>query len=185
MQTESPLRGAAPVNNELEVGYDAPFEGRWRYIEKASHIFMALFVLCSLSGLLGRGPLSHRTLETEDGRLAADFEPISRYGTTTQLTLHLSTSGSINASSPGDASAMPVRVFLGSALVEPLGLQQVIPRPASSEAVDGGLVYTFNIPPGKDSALVRFVLKPAVVGPVHLESRQGSETLSWIQWVLP
>ncbi len=181
---QTPPRGAAAVNDgELEVGYDPTFESRWRHIEHGSHVFMILVVLAALAGLLGQGPLSHRTDKSGDGRLAVDFEPLARYGTTTQVTLHLSNSlpGARNELEP----TTPVNVIVTSQLVEPMGLQRVFPQPARTAAVGADISYTFNIPPGKESAMIRFVLKPAVVGPVWLLARQGETTVAWKQWVLP
>jgi hypothetical protein len=184
MEQHTPARGAAPVNNELEVGYDEAFETRWRHLELASHVGMAVIVAAALAGLFGQGPLSHRTHQTEDGRLAVDFEPITRYGTSTQITLHLfSDRPSVRAqrsAPPGTA-----HVILNSALIEPMGLQQVIPSPVGSEAVVGGIELVFNVPHDETRAAVRFVVKPNHVGPVRLEVSQADEDLAWTQVVLP
>jgi hypothetical protein len=72
------------------IGFDQKFEKEWRKLEIGSHWVMVLFVLAALAGVFGRGPFSHRTHKTSDGRLAIDFEPLARWGTTTQLTVHLS-----------------------------------------------------------------------------------------------
>jgi len=174
MADEKP-RGAALVNDELEVGYDSAFERKWRTIELVSHGLMAAIVIAALAGLFGRGPLSHRTHWTPDHRFGVDFEPLARYGTTTQVTLHLS--------SPDPD--VPVDVFVSSALIEPMGLQSIFPRPLDREAIGGGITYRFMIPAGQDSGLARFVLKPATVGPVQIELHQGDASLSFRQWVLP
>jgi hypothetical protein len=179
MADGSPIRGAAPINDELEVGYDADFEARWRHIELASHGCMLVVVAAALVGLFGRGPLSHRTHQSDDGRLAVDFEPIARYGTSTQITLHLS------PDAQGAGKSGTARVFMNSALIEPMGLQQVIPEPASSAAVAGGTALVFNVPEEKSPVAVRFVVKPNNVGPIRLEARQGGSRLGWTQIVLP
>ena len=179
MSPDAAPRGADAVNDELEVGYDEAFEKKWRRIELSSHGLMLLIVLAALAGLFGQGPLSHRTHQTPDGRLAVDFEPLARFGTTTQVTLHLS------SSDPADSAPNPVRVFVSSALIEPLGLQQVIPEPVSTEPAGGGVIYTFNILSGKDSGLVRFQLMPSTIGPIRVDAHQGDESLSWTQVVLP
>jgi hypothetical protein len=176
MSTEHPLRGASAVDGELEVGFDRDFEKFWAGAETTSHVVMALVVFAALIGLLGHGPMSHRTLWTANGRLAVDFEPIARFGTSTQVTLHLS-------SPPGEVR--PTRAVLSSSIVEPMGLQQIIPAPMASAAFGRELAYTFNIAEGKDSGLVRIVLKPGVVGPVNLYAKVGTDMVSWTQWVLP
>jgi hypothetical protein len=173
MEDKSPVRGAAVVNNELEVGYDAAFESRWRHIELTSHVFMGVIVIAALGGVFGRGPLSHRTHQTPDGRLAVDFEPIARYGTSTQITMHLS------PDTLGTA-----RVVLNSTLIEPMGLQQIIPSPKSSEAVADGIAFVFDVAPRGDTA-VRFVIKPNDIGPIRLAVSQGAIHLAWTQFILP
>jgi hypothetical protein len=181
MNTDQPLRGASPVDNELEVGFDRDFEVQWARAESLSHAFMVVVVMAALAGLLGHGPLSHRTQWTTNGRLGVDFEALARFGTSTQVTLHLS-------SPPGSlqtASIVRARAILSSSAVEPMGMQQIIPTPMESQAIGRELAYSFEIAQGKDSALVRLVFKPAVVGPVELYAKVGTDTISWTQWVLP
>jgi hypothetical protein len=174
-----PQRPGDSVNDELEVGYDERFETLWRRVELTSHALMLLFVLAALAGVFGRGPISHRTYRSPDGLFSVDFEPWSRNGTATQLTFHLPPSQGTSA------NPVPVRLFLGSAIVEPLGLQQVLPRPNRSEPADGGAFYIFDTASKAGDAMIRLVLKPSSVGPAHVEARLGDETLSWTQWVLP
>jgi hypothetical protein len=176
MSTDTPQRGAAAVDDELEVGFDRDFEARWARAQIISHVVMIVIVIAALIGLLGRGPLSHRTLWTPDGRLGVNFEPLARFGTSTRVTLHLSAPGG----NPAQA-----RVILSSSIVEPMGLQQIIPAPVGAEAAGRELAYTFDIAPGKDSGLVRFVFKPATVGPVQLYVKAGVDSISFTQWVLP
>ena len=173
---EGTLRGASAVDDEVEVGFDADFEVRWARAETISHGVMVLVVLVALTGLLGHGPLSHETIWAPDGRVAVDFEPLARFGTSTQVTLHLS-------SQPGILDRVPV--VLSSSVVEPMGLQQIIPTPVISRAAGRELAYSFDISPGKDSGLVRFVFKPGVVGPINLYAKVGQDTVSWTQWILP
>jgi hypothetical protein len=176
---DSPLRGAAPVNDDLEVGYDEAFETRWRHTQFVSHGCMVILVVAAAAGVFGRGPLSHRTLLSTDARLMVDFEPLARYGTSTQITLYLS------SDVWGEGQSGTAHVVLNSALIEPMGLQQVIPEPASSAAVAGGTALVFNVPEEKSPVAVRFVVKPNNVGPIRLEARQGGTRLGWTQFVLP
>jgi hypothetical protein len=170
---------ADKVNDELDVGYDEKFENRWRQVELASHGFMLLFILAALAGLLGRGPLSHRTQRSINGLFSIDFEPLVRFGTSAQITVHLPPS----RQPAGDP--MSTRLFLSSTIVEPLGIQQIIPRPSRAEAADGGAFYAFENASEAGGAMIRVVIKPSSVGPVHIEARLGGDRLSWTQWVLP
>ncbi|TLU71675.1 hypothetical protein [Lichenicoccus roseus] len=176
------MRGADPVNNELEVGFNADFEKRWHGAELVGRVLMMMFVLAAVTGLLGNGPLDHHTLLSSpealpaDSRLAIDYEPAVRYGTGTQITFHL------GARSGADT----VRLFLGSNIVEPFGLQQIAPQPQRSVATHDGMVLTFPVPPGASDVLVRVMAKPGTVGPVGLLAREDDGVeLRWRQWVLP
>lgn len=48
------MQGADKVNDELEVGFDEPFESRWSRAEQVGRVVMVLVAAAGLSGLLGR-----------------------------------------------------------------------------------------------------------------------------------
>lgn len=171
------MRGAEPVNNELEVGFDADFELRWHRAELVGRVLMVLFVLAAVSGLLGNGPLDHHSIAASSGPLRVDYEPTVRYGTGTQISFHLGSEA---------AGEQETRLFLGSDIVEPFGLQQISPQPQRSEATHGGMILTFPLPPGSSDVLVRVMAKPGAIGPARLVARdENGVELHWTQWVLP
>ena len=175
MPDHQPLRGADRVNDELEVGFDERFEKRFHRLELAGRTFLVLFVLFALSGLLGRGPFSHETRAAE-GRAAVDYEPVARYDTPTQVTLHL-------RPAPGQQA---MRVVIATSFVEPMGLQTVQPLPVSSATDKDGIAMVFALQPADGDSLVRLHLKPTVVGSIALSARVGDDPpLQWSQVVLP
>lgn len=148
------LRGADAVHGgELEVGYNEPFERAWRRAEQVGRVVMLLVVIAGMAGLMGKGPFSHRTSATASGALAADREPITRYGTGTTVTLHLDTTKF--------APDHDWTVHLNHAFVEPMGLQQITPMPLRQAAEGGGVALTFVLGPGERDAMVRLMLKPS------------------------
>lgn len=172
-----PPRGADPVDDELEVGYDLAFERSWHHAELAGRVVIALVVAAGLAGLLGRGPFSHHTASADHGSLRVDFEPVARFGTPTQVTLHVR---------PPPEQPREVDLRLSSSLVEPLGLQSVEPRPVRSWSEQGDLVVRLALPQGEAESLVRLLLRPSVVGPQWLTAEVGSGTaLHWTQWIMP
>ncbi len=176
MPDQQPLRGADRVNDELEVGYDKSFERRFHRLELAGRGFLLLVVAGSLSGLLGRGPLSHETARAPGGGTSVDYEPVARYDTPTQVTLHLHPA-------PGRAT---VTVAVDTGFIEPMGLTTVQPLPLSSATDKGGLALTFAVRPGEPDTLVRLHLKPSVVGRVPMRATvDDTQPLSWTQVVLP
>jgi hypothetical protein len=186
---ETPPRGASAVDDELEVGYDERFESRWRRTELVSHALMLVVVVMCASGLLGRGPISHRIESSTGGELNVDYEPISRHGTATQVTVHISTAAVAGQRSASQARTarepQTVGLFVSSSFGEPMGLQDIIPRPVGSIAGNSGMTYIVQLDPTEEAALVRFVLKPNAIGPITLRARCNGAVVAWRQWVVP
>jgi hypothetical protein len=172
------LRGADPVNDEIEVGYNARFETRWYRAEWAGRGIMVLYVLAAVLGLLGRGPLSHHTKTTPSRQFALDYEPIARFGTDTQLTFHLADPG-------GEPGQHQARLFIGNTVEEPLGLTRVLPQPVATIVSKEGETLVFDVPPGETDAQVRIVVEPSQSGLVHATARAGDDRIDWTQIVLP
>ena len=170
------MQGADRVNEELEVGFNEPFEKRWLRAEQVGRVVMTLFVAAGLTGLMGRGPYSHRTNRNADQALAIDFEPVARSQTGTQLTFHLS-----------NATQEPtVKLFVGGTVVEPMGLQRVLPEPVKTETMSDGLLFTVAVPPGTQDARVRLMLQPVGMGVNTFVARlEGHAPLHWTQFVVP
>lgn len=174
--SDEALRGADRVNDELEVGYDLVFERRFHYAEIAGRAFLVLVVALALSGLLGRGPFSHESVRTPGGGLSVDYEPVARYDTPTQVTLHLHPV-------PGQSTST---VVIDTGFIEPMGLTAMEPTPLASVAHRGGLALTFGVQQTRADTLVRLELKPSVVGPVSMSATvDDAHPLTWTQVILP
>ena len=170
------MRGADPVNNELEVGFDERFETRWWRVETVGRAAMVLFIVAGLAGFLGRGPFSHRTVRSEDAGLSVDFEPLARSQTPTQVTLHI-------ANPAGDTT---LDVTVSGNIVEPFGLMRVEPQPIRQAGGDNSIVFTIAVPPGASDAMVRLALQPSGIGPVRLTAQVANRpAVAWTQWMLP
>ncbi len=171
------VRGADPLEDGFEVGYDEAFETSWYRVAIAGRFVMLGFVLICLAGLLGRGPFSHATAATGDGALRVDYEPVARNGTPTLLTLHV-----------GNPGPLPrvLSVRLTTRLAEPMGLERSLPRPVSEEAGGATMTLRYTVAPEQPDALVRLALQPTGLGPVPLAARlEDGPELSWSQFVVP
>ncbi len=170
------LQGADRVNSEFEVGYDESFERRWVWAERAGRIVMIVFVAAGLAGLLGRGPFSHRTSTIPGAGLAVDYEPITRVQTDTQITLHVR----------NESAAPMVRILVSTQLVEPMGLERILPQPLAEAAEGDGMALTFAMPPGTRDGHIRFMVQPAGIGAVPLTAQlEGHPAVHWSQLALP
>jgi hypothetical protein len=171
------MRGADPVNDEFEVGYNARFEGRWYLAELVGRVVMAAFVGVALSGLLGRGPFSHATNVSADGGLAVDFEPVARFATPTQITLHVRNEND---------TPREVAVFLQSRIVEPMGYSRSVPRPIGALVSHDGMTLRYAVAPHQTDARIRIEAQPSGIGPVHLSADAGpGARVGWTQVVVP
>lgn len=168
------LQGADRINDELEVGFDRVFERRWHRAEIVGRCIMVLFVLAALLGLMGQGPFSHATRIDASRRLAVDFEPVSRFGTATQVTIH------IRDADPGSQT-----VHLSGTFGEPFGLQQALPTPVAQIAAKDGFDLVFDTPPQSSDITVRLSLKPSAIGRIPLHVGTDGADLAWSQLVVP
>jgi hypothetical protein len=169
-------RGADPVNDELEVGFDQRFERGWALAERIGRLLMIAFVAAALGGFLGRGPFSHRTTSQPGSSLSVDYEPVARVQTATQITFHID----------NDTAASTARLFIDTRLVEPMGLQRILPQPLAEQTAGGGLVLTLAVPAGTRDAHVRLIVQPAGIGIVHLSAHlQDRPALHWTQIIVP
>ena len=181
-----PVRGADRVNDELEVGYDESFEQRWNVAQNVGLVVMILFLLVCVSGLLGRGPFSHRTASAPDGSLHVDYEPAAREGTPTQVTLRLP--------NPGETPAQ-VNVFVSGNIAEPMGLSRTVPDAVSTMVGTRGMVLRFVVAPLQADAKIRLDTMPASAGVIRLQAWTGADgqvdlpdprhSVHWTQVVLP
>lgn len=170
-----PLRGAAAIDDELEVGFDQRFERRWHGSELAGQAIMVLVVAAGLAGLLGEGPFSHRRLHAPGTIAAVDFEPVARFETPTQITLHL----------PG-AGRQDVVLRLSSTFVEPFGLSKIVPAPMVSTAAGHEVLVHVALDGTATEHYVRLAGSPTEAGPLHLWAAvAGEPPVRWTQVVLP
>ncbi len=154
----------ARIDGELAVGEDLSFQRKWWTFEKWTWRLFALIVLADLLGAFGRGPLAMASKATPDGALTIRYERIERFSTPSILKIELSPSAVHNGR---------VRLWVGTSLISRLGNRRIIPQPASSQIVRGGVVYTFTS--GDTPSPVAFALQPGDVGSSHLTIRLLNE----------
>jgi hypothetical protein len=148
------------VNEELAVGSDLEFQRRWESAERIVWIFLIAFLLLSVAGVFGRGPVANAKAKAADGSLQVEYERVERYSTPSVLTVRPDTSVIQNGK---------MQLWVSESLIKPLGNERVIPQPDKSEVGNGGVLYTF--PASQGRALIEFQLQPAKVGKTDLKLR--------------
>jgi hypothetical protein len=150
----------AKVDGELAVGEDLSFQRKWWLFEKWIWRVFAVIVLADVLGVFGRGPLADASKATPDGVLRVHYERVERFSTPSILKIEVG---------PEAVNGGKVRLWVSTSLVSRLGNQRIIPEPAASEIVKGGVIYTFTS--GVDPSLIAFALQPADAGVSHLTIR--------------
>ncbi len=161
MAQTKPVEDSVPqINNEFAVGSDLAFQAGWARFERIAWILLTVFLLLSLAGVFGRGPVANAEKKASDGSIDVKYERVQRFGTPSVLTVQFP------ASSIKDGT---VQLWADDSLVKPLGTQRVVPQPQSSVIGDGGILYTFRAT--KVPASVEFQTQPAVIGSSQLKLR--------------
>jgi len=141
------------VNNEFAVGDDLEFQKSWQKFERGVWILLTIFILLSLAGVFGRGPLAQGHIQASDGSLRVDYERVQRFGTPSVLTIHFP---------PDVIHQGTVQLWASDTLVKPLGTQRVVPQPMKSVIGGGGILYSF--PATTVPASIEFQTQPAALG---------------------
>jgi hypothetical protein len=170
-------QAVTPVFREIDIGVDDGFEHSFYRVSLVARSLMAAFVVASLAGLFGRGPLSHATSVSADGHLSVDFEPIARDSTGTQIIFHL-------RGLPPDATRALLRI--SAKVVAPMGLASARPAPVRMLGGNQQIGLEFALLPDHADTLIRLQVEPKQIGPIHLRARldDGAE-LRWTQFVMP
>jgi hypothetical protein len=171
-----PIEDSVPkVNDELAVGSDLEFQRRWEKLETIIWVFLTVFLLLSLAGLFGRGPLAKATAQAPDGSMQVDYERFERFSTPSVLTVRVN---------PASIRNGQMQLWVSQSLVKPLGNQRVIPQPDKSELSEGGIIYTF--PATATLASIEFQMQPSGIGKSELKMRiPGSSELDLNIYVMP
>ena len=171
-----PVEDSVPkVNDELAVGSDLEFQGRWEKLETIVWFFLVIFLLLSFAGLFGRGPLANVTAQAPDGSMQVDYERFERFSTPSVLTVRIN---------PASVRNRQVQLWVSESLVKPLGNQRIIPQPEKSEIGAGGITYTF--PATETSTSIEFQTQPSAIGKSELKMRiPGSAELDLNVYVMP
>jgi len=88
------------------------------------------------------------------------YERIERFSTPSILSIHFGENA---------VRDNAIKLWVSDSIVKALGNQRIIPSPATSMTIDGGLLYTF--PSGAHPSSVEFALQPAHPGLSHFTIR--------------
>ena len=152
--TSSPETGVAQVGGEVEVGFDSKFEDKWWIFEKSMWAVYVLFLLASISGILGRGLISKKTVANADKTFTVKYERIAHFHTPAEMTIHIA---------PGAVRNREAKLWVGGALLNQMLIRGIVPSPAQQVPAGAGLDLTF---PAQFDGAAKIVIafQPSSVG---------------------
>ena len=159
---------------DLELTEDLEFEQREWKVQRAAWFIMALLVTVGLLGLFGAGPLSSRTITSNDGALKLEYDRFERWQAPSTLRVSLRPTGLPTA-----------RLWISRDFQEAVKVESIVPPPRSVEERSDGMVYTFGAPAGEYLTIV-FHLQTQKMGSraIQLRANDGP-ALQAAHWVYP
>lgn len=132
-----------PAMRQMEA--DVPFQRRVWIGERVAWVGLALLSLAGLLGVLGRGgPFSEAEVVTPDGALRIRYERFQRMLAPATFRIQLG---------PRPPAGEVVEVRFGTDVLEGWRLVGLMPSPASSRGVPGGLAFSLPVSVGAGQVL--------------------------------
>jgi hypothetical protein len=161
--------------SNIDTGFDPEFEGHWWTVMRVAWCGMALLVLVGLTGLLGRGPLSARTLARPD--LSVRYERMLRFRTPAVTEVEWTS-----------ASTGTTRLAVEGPCFKALRLQRIVPPPRSAEPLADGAQFSFDRAAlgAASRVAVSLSFEPGRLGRTACRvGADGGAPLPFTQFVLP
>lgn len=160
---------------DLDIQQNDRFQrNEWRF-ERAGWLFLAMFILAGLLGVLGPGPLSKTTVESEAGTIQVEYQRVTHNEADDSLTLLFSE----NAIENGKVTAE-----LTGTWVEGVELSAITPQPTTQYAIPGGIALEFDVRKQGDVEIA-FTFRPMDYWMIDAEVTVGRDSVAFSQLVLP
>lgn len=153
----------------LELEEDLPFQQTvWR-VERVGWVFMALIVLASLLGLIGKGGLG-RTRAGDPAALQVEYDRFVHRSAPAQLCIRLSVAG-------------PFSLRMPFQYLRQVEVSRVMPRPLSVSSQEGVVTYLFAAVQG--STDIVFDMTPRDPGTLKGFVESDRQRIDFAQFVYP
>jgi hypothetical protein len=137
----------------------------------------ALIIVAALAGLLGPGPLSWTSATTPAGLVEVEYSRFVRHVADTSVELRVQ---------PDPAQPSTARVWISTAYLSALNVQQVTPQPDTWTAMGDGVELTFPAAAGPDPVTVQLEIRPDDLWLVRgAVGAPGQEPVEFWQFVYP
>jgi hypothetical protein len=164
--------------SDLQINQDMSFQRRSWQVQRVGWWVMLLFIVLGLLGLLGSGPLSHKTLSTSDQSLQLEYDRLIR--------LHAPNRLRIQATPIKDSKQQTVQVQISDDYLERFQILQISPQPEQIILQSNAHFYSFPVASSKQPISIIIDLEADQMGLTDGTIALNSETmLHFWQWVYP
>jgi hypothetical protein len=162
---------------KFEVQEDSQFQQlEWR-TERIGWIVWVLILVAGAAGLLGPGPLSSVSVETQDRQLAVEYNRISRRRADSDIVVRVA---------PQLIRNGEIRLHASSAFFENEAVERIDPQPREVVHAGGTVLHVFAAQPSAEPAVITFRTKAVRVGRHDYVLRvDGGPELRFWKFVLP
>lgn len=163
--------------DQFEVDQDLAFQRRDWIFERVGWAALALVVVAGASGLLGRGPVSERIVETPDRLARIELGRFERHGAPARL---------IVTARRRTAQDTSVQIWIDGRYLDGITVEAVSPEPMSQASDASRTVFELALPHGADSTRVVFQFTPdALWARVAQLGVVGGQAASLGQFIFP
>lgn len=164
-------------SEELEIATDMAHMQRTWLAQQIAWVLIAIIIVAALLGFSGgEGPFARAVAGEEGSALWLEYDRFARYGYAGSLDIHVraeAAGGTVQFSLPQE--------YLGSFQVN-----QIVPEPQDAAIVAGRVVYTLNVSPSTEPAVVTLQLTPTQVGSIEgVVGIEGVGEQAFRQYVFP
>lgn len=153
------MAGPLTVRDIEDIG----FQRKEWLVQRVAWVLLALVAVGALAGVLGAGPVSETTAESEDGTVEVTYDQFIRNLGTTIMTISLGQETVNNGKA---------QLFISHELAESWRLNNVSPAPSTESSSDDWLIYEFDVL-GETPPTVKFVYMGDRLGVHHGPVRAG------------
>lgn len=161
---------------DLEINQDLNVQRQMWTIQRVGWAAMALIILLGAAGLFGQGPASQATAGSVTGPLYLEYERFGRYQSSSTLRLHIQA-----PDEPG-----PILLWINSAYLAGIEIQQITPSPAKMSAADQGVLVHINTSGRREPSVVTVYFQFHSIGSLAGEIRVSDQaSVQFNQFVYP
>lgn len=142
---------------DIELNDDPNFQRKTEKVQKVGWVLIALFLLASFGGFLGRSRFSTRDVANEN--VSVEYDAYIRTGSESELKI---------VAKPR-AGESQVAIWISRPYLDRIEIEHIFPEPEKTESDEMGVRFLYRAPPGSDTVEVVFTIVPQTPGRFHAQ----------------